>query len=243
MTDERPAPPGYYPDSNGAMRWWDGSQWTDRIQPAAPVAAAAPGGTDRDWYKKKRFVIPMALLVLVIGAAAMSGGEDGSTTAGNAGSTGESAEEDEAADGDSGPGSEGSPVAVGETFSLKGTSYTVESAETAATLGDQFFEETAGGVYVVVELTIENTRDETRTFLADSAKFIGSNGKSYSTDSDGTFAAIGSDGEALIFEEMQPDLAKTGLLVFDVPEELAAGGTLEVSDLFGRGEGYMKLGL
>jgi len=30
-------PPGYYPDAQGTMRWWDGSQWTEQTQAAPSV--------------------------------------------------------------------------------------------------------------------------------------------------------------------------------------------------------------
>jgi hypothetical protein len=29
--------PGYYQDSQGAMRWWDGQQWTPQAQRAEPL--------------------------------------------------------------------------------------------------------------------------------------------------------------------------------------------------------------
>lgn len=50
-------PAGWYDDHHGALRWWDGSQWTDRVQspagPADPASvpppadpASAPGAAD-----------------------------------------------------------------------------------------------------------------------------------------------------------------------------------------------------
>lgn len=33
---------GWYDDGSGTMRWWDGSDWTDRVQ--TPAEAPAPGG-------------------------------------------------------------------------------------------------------------------------------------------------------------------------------------------------------
>jgi hypothetical protein len=103
MTEKPPA--GWYPDSKGTVRWWDGDQWTNITppptpEPAAPAedpaltaaaeeGAAAPArvettstvseatspdraaaGDDRPWYKKKRYLIPIGVFLVlgVIGA-------------------------------------------------------------------------------------------------------------------------------------------------------------------------------
>ncbi|TDN42545.1 putative oligomerization/nucleic acid binding protein [Curtobacterium flaccumfaciens] len=40
MTDTAPPPAGWYPDSQGTTRWWDGQQWTEQTQtPASPPTA------------------------------------------------------------------------------------------------------------------------------------------------------------------------------------------------------------
>ena len=271
MSEKPPA--GWYPDSSGANRWWDGEQWTEHRQPQpaqdapppsspepvfpaaaesesqaqAPVKTRADAKAEkaykkasRPWYKKKRFIIPLALVALIVIGAAIGGG----TTTGGPEKVGGSASDE----GDGGPdsneaGSKSNPIKVGETVRLEGTQYTVENAKTAAKVGDPYYEEQAGGRFVIVELTIENKKNETKTFSDEAAKFIASNGKKYSTDNDGTFAAIGDGDKTLIFEDMQPDVAETGLLVYDVPKGKARGGLLEVSDLFGGGEAYIDLGL
>lgn len=211
-------------------------------------AAKAYAKATRPWYKKKRWIIAIVLLIIIIAAAAGSGGggSDGpekvsgeSSTSGGSDTKDSGNKESD----DNKAGSKSNPIKVGETVKLKGTQYTVESAETKADVGGEFANEKANGVYVIVTLTIENKKDETKTFSDSAAKFVATNDKKYSTDQDGTFAAIGDGGETLIFEDMQPDLPKTGLLVFDVPKDLAKGGILEVGDLFGGGEAYIDLGL
>lgn len=199
---------------------------------AAAKAAKAYAKASRPWYKKKRWIAGIVVGVIILATALGGGGDDGATRVSGSGGGGDVEQVTQA-----------DPVAVGETVELEGTQYTVNSATTQKTVGNEFFSEEAGGIYVVVELTIVNTKDETKTFSDTAAKFIGSNDKSYSTDFDGTVAATGDDGEPLILEDMQPDVEKTGLLVFDVPEAAVEGGQLEVSDLFGRGEAYVDLGL
>jgi hypothetical protein len=248
---------GWYPDNDGAMRWWDGSDWTDTMQsaqtatatatvptpPAQPrnpkaelKAAKAYAKANRPWYKKKRWIGAIIILVIiVIASLSGGGGDDGAKKVDSSGNAVDTK--------DNKVGTKSNPVAIGDTIELEGTRYTVKSAKTAKTVGGDFFEEKAGGVYVIVELTIENTKDETKTFMSEAAKIIGGNGKKYSTDDDGTIAAIGDDGEALIFEDMQPDVPKTGVLVYDVPKAAVSGGLLQVSDLYGRGEAYIKLAL
>ncbi|HWK76723.1 DUF2510 domain-containing protein [Microbacterium sp.] len=34
---------GWYDDGSGTMRWWDGQQWTDQIQPPAPTEPGIDG--------------------------------------------------------------------------------------------------------------------------------------------------------------------------------------------------------
>lgn len=206
---------------------------------AAAKAAKAYAKASRPWYRKKRWIAAIVIGVLVLFAAVSGGGEEGAKRADSPGA----ATAGSAGEGDAEEVTQDAPVAIGEAVELEGTRYVVESVRTASTVGSEFFEEQANGIYVIVDLTIENLKDETKVFSDTAAVFRANNDKSYSTDTDGTFAALGDDGEPLIFEEMQPDLPKTGMLVFDVPESVVAGGLLEVSDLFGRGEAFIDLGL
>lgn len=36
-------PPGWYDDGHGALRWWDGTQWTEHVQTPDPLPAAPAG--------------------------------------------------------------------------------------------------------------------------------------------------------------------------------------------------------
>lgn len=271
MSEKPPA--GWYPDSSGANRWWDGEQWTDHMQPQpaqdAPTAgspepvfpAAAESETQaqtpvktradakaekaykkasRPWYKKKRWIGLIAIIALIAIISATSSSDTGGPEV--VGGSSSSDENDSSSDSNK-AGSKNNPVKLGETVQLEGTQYTVNKARTRQSVGGEFLNERANGVFVVIELTVENKKNETKTFSDNAATFIASNGNKYSTDSEGTVASLGSGDEEFLLMDMQPDVPETGVLVYDVPKGKAKGGLLEVSDLFGGGEAYIDLGL
>jgi len=218
---------------------------------AAAKAAKAYAKATRPWYKKKRFLLPLALVVIVAIAMSSGGGADdggpklvddsgnADTNAGTNAGNDKAAAKDDAAK----PGEEGNPVKVGQTVELEGTRYTVDSVEKKSRVGDQYFGEDASGIYVVVGLTIENTKDESKVFSESAAKLAATDGTSYSTDTDATIMSAGDGQDPLFLTEMHPDLPVSGTLIFDVPPTKTQGALLEVSDLFGGGEAYIALGL
>lgn len=207
---------------------------------AAAKAAKAYAKAQRKWFQKKRWWAAIALVAIIAIAASSNSGGSGPTVVSDGSKTPSGA-----ATGAAKPGTKGNPVKVGTTVELEGTRYTVKKVTTAKTLGANAFSSgtKANGTFVVVTLTIENMKSETKTFLANAAKVIAGNGSSYDTDDSGTTAAIMGDAKPLILEDMQPQLPKTGILVFDVPPTALKGSVLQVSDLFGNGSAYIALGL
>jgi len=211
-------------------------------------AEKAYAKASRPWYKKKRWIALIAFVALIGIMSATSGSDTGSPeqVSGSTSASDESgsADTDKAGSESTGKaGSKSNPIQIGETVKLEGTQYTVKSAKRTSTVGGQFFEEKANGVFVVVKLKVENKKNETKTFSDGATKFISTENKKYSTDSEGTMASAGEGDESFIVMDMQPDVPETGILVYDVPNGKAKGGLLEVSDLFGRGEAYIDLGL
>lgn len=108
-------PAGWFPDpeSPGKMRYWDGSAWTEHRHDNATSGAAPNSGAadDRPWFKKKRFVIPLAVVALLIVAGIAGGGEtETSSRDGAATSTADSSAAD-SADVDEAPAEEAEPAA------------------------------------------------------------------------------------------------------------------------------------
>lgn len=215
---------------------------------AAAKAAKAYAKATRPWFKKKRYIALLVIGVFVIIGAVSSGGSDDgpkavdSAPSADTGDSGAPKKDEAKDDGGDKVGEKGNPARIGQTIELKGTRYTVTGAHSAAQVGSEYMPEKADGIFVVVDLTIENTKDETKTFVSEAAKFVASDDTKYDVDSDAAIMASG-DSDPLILKEMHPDLPTKGQLIFDVPPAKLAGGVLEVGDLFGSGKAYFRLNL
>jgi hypothetical protein len=71
-------PVGWYSQSDGQQRYWDGEQWTEDFAPGVPLVTLPAGIPDgkpaRPWFKKKRLVLPgSALLAIILGSSFSAG--------------------------------------------------------------------------------------------------------------------------------------------------------------------------
>ena len=129
---------------------------------------------------------------------------------------------------------------VGTPLTNAGTTYTVTSAESTSTIGDnEYSKETTNGTFVVVDLELLNNKDETKTFMSNTAKLRTTDGKEYEV-SDKSIMAFDN---SLIMEDIQPDLTTSGKLAFELPASKAAGAQLVIEDLWGNGSVKFDLGL
>jgi hypothetical protein len=132
-------------------------------------------------------------------------------------------------------------ASVGQNLTIEGTTYRVNSAKTASSLGSGYFKEEANGVFVLVDLSLTNQKKEPATIVESMLTMIGGNGSEYSTSTD---ALLATDAEQLfILEDIQPGLTETGLLVYDVPQKAVKGSLLRVEDFLGSASGEIRLGL
>lgn len=171
----------------------------------------------------------LVLIALVIAIVALSGGGDEDATV-KKGNGDDSAE----------PTDEGVTAVVGDTVELKGTAYKVTRARTAQSVGGEFNKTQADGTFVIVDLTLTNLKDEPATILEDAVRLVGGNGKEYTTDTD-AFAAF--DNQFTILQEIQPDLSKRVVAVYDIPPGAVKRAKLEVKDLFSDSRAEIRLGL
>jgi hypothetical protein len=130
---------------------------------------------------------------------------------------------------------------VGQKITNAGTTYRVTNARTTKTLGDQEYGlgEKAAGTFVIVGLELTNNKDETKTFMDNSAKIVTSDGSKYESSTEASLNLK----DNLMLEDIQPDLTTKGQIGYDVPESKLAGAKLVIEDLWGNGEVKVDLGL
>ena len=210
---------------------------------AAAKAARAYAKAMRPWYKKKRFIIPAALVALGIAGSAGSSSESTSTTPADTGAGGTTASAKVASAGGSAKAAkagDGKHGKVGQALTNAGTTYEVTSVRTADKIGDpDLLGAAADGRFVIVSLELTNNKDETKTFSDAMAKIVTADGKEYET-SDKAVLSFGDD--SLLLKDIQPELTTRGKVAFDLPPA-KLGSSLVIEDLWGTGEISVDLGL
>ena len=106
---------------------------------------------------------------------------------------------------------------IGERIDVGDVSYVVEKVETSKTAGGEYLNTTAKGIYLIVTISITNNSNEALT-ISDSFFTIINGEKNYSADSTATLYA--SDDQSLWYDELNPDLTTSGVVVFDVSQNV-----------------------
>jgi hypothetical protein len=203
---------------------------------AEAKAAKAYAKAMRPWYKKKRVIIPAAFVALGVAVSAGSSSNSGTDSASSGSavtsSSGSKAEQKKDAD---------KQGVVGTPVTNSGTTYEVTSVDTKQTLGASEYSEgtKADGTFVIASLAITNNKDETKTFMDNTAKLVTADGDQYEASTDAAFELK----DDLMMEDIQPDLTKRGSIAFDVPSSKVAGSKLVIEDFWGRGHVEVDLGI
>jgi hypothetical protein len=184
-----------------------------RREAKANIAAEkARAKASRPWYKKKRFMIPLGLLVLVVIASALSAGsqDTASPPAAERSDDRDSTEREEQDDEPTTTGI-GTPARDGKfEFTVNG----LECGETR--VGDEIFGEDAQGHFCLLNVRVQNIGDERQFLAADAQTLLDDQGTEYSASTSATFA-LDPEGNT-IFEDINPGNAVEGVIVFDVPQ-------------------------
>lgn len=218
-------PPGqpYYDPRMGPQQ--PGQPMTHAQAKAQARGAAAHAKAMRPWFKKKRFILPLALVALfiIVGIA----GAGGNNAAPVAGAPASSQSEETAAPADD-PTDEptkkptqkpaDASAKIGDTVKAGDWSFKVTDFDCGKSkVGDQYAGKKAQGQFCFLKITAKNNGDSEGTLSGDSQKLTDDDGKTYSSDLE---ASLYEDSDSLLFlEGVNPGNTAKGTVIFDIPKK------------------------
>ena len=129
---------------------------------------------------------------------------------------------------------------IGESFMIDEISYTINSINTTKVLGGLIFKKEAGGTFYIISITAKNEGKKPREYFTPSFEINDDQEREFSDDRSASSYAD-KYGEKLSFEQLQPGLSKTGIIVFDLPDD-ATGLKLRVKNgAWGWFDAYVNL--
>jgi hypothetical protein len=195
-----------------------------KLAKAEASAAKARAKSLRPWFKKKRFIVPIGLVVLIGLGQAVSGGSSPENSSSDT-SSGDSGSPEETSDKRAGIGE----AAVDGDFS-----FTVTDVECGITnVGNDTFGAEAQGQFCLISLSIENIGDEAQTMFADNQKLFDTEGREFSADT-GAMLYLENGSDAWV-SEINPGNSLEGQLLFDVPKDAALDYIKLADSLFSSG--------
>ena len=113
--------------------------------------------------------------------------------------------------------------ALGEEIQAGDFKWKVIDFTTTQEIGEEFFDSFFGvkadGVFVIIDVEVENTGDSAKLLSDSFVKLVDEKGREFSSDSAAAFY-LKPQGSALFFEQLNPGITKKGKVVFDVPHDL-----------------------
>ncbi|MDU9371582.1 DUF4352 domain-containing protein [Staphylococcus ureilyticus] len=128
---------------------------------------------------------------------------------------------------------------IGEKVKVDDIEYTINSVETADSVGNQYVSSSADGKYIVADVTVKNNGDESITIDTELFKIIdgdATNGADSSASTDANTSASNPSDIGFFLEKLNPGNEKTGKVVFDVSEKTAQSDNTKMqvkSGIFG----------
>lgn len=154
-----------------------------------------------------------------------TGGQSNPSTQSEDQSTDSSSGDGASDDGGSGDSFEQYNHDVGESFIVGSGDnqirYTVQEAYSVDAIGGEYFNDEADGVFVVVELRMENTGSETYEITDRHLKLVDDQDRVFSADSSASYYVSSDDRispEGITYDQLQPGLDVERAVVFDVPQ-------------------------
>ncbi len=179
------------------------------------------GADIRSWFMRHKVLSAFLVLILI---SILGGGSNSNNS--NNGQTSNGIQNNTKAEQKTGK--------INETISVGNFSYRVQKAEQAQSVGNQYINHDASGVYEIVSLTLRNNDKESRYADSNMFKLMDDQGRSFvvSTEANSAYSIANNNQYDLFLKQANPGLEINGVLIFDIPKD-AKGLKLEVSGGFG----------
>lgn len=197
---------------------------------AEAKAAAAKAKALRPWFKKKRFIVPLALVVVIGISNAMNGGtndEVASDSSSQTETSGSGESEETTA--------EASVPGIGSAVVAGNFTFTVTALECGISgVGTDSFGQKAQGEYCKINLTVENTGNEADYFSASNQKVLDSEGREFEADT-GAMIYLEEGDDVWLGADINPGNSAEVAILYDMPVGVAPVTITLVDGLFGSG--------
>lgn len=110
-------------------------------------------------------------------------------------------------------------IRIGQPTEVGNFIYTVEKTTFRKSIGNEFLNQQADGIYLLVTLSIKNISNESRTLDNSLFKLTDDQGTEYESSTDGSTALEFSGGKSIFLKQCQPNITTRGTLVFEVPQK------------------------
>lgn len=172
-------------------------------------AEKARAKAQRPWYKKKRYVGPLGLLLLIVIVSVAAGGDDGD---GEVASDPASEEGEGAGDSED---EEAEQIGIGETAQDGQFTFTVNEPLDCGqkVIGEEPMTDEAQGQWCIMAITVENHGDRAQALSASNQYLYDEQDREFSAG-----MPMAAMGETPIYEQINPGNMVEGQVFFDVPE-------------------------
>jgi hypothetical protein len=171
------------------------------------------------------------LAIIIIGGALGGGGEEPTETASTEPKEEVKAETTDTEKKEEPKKEPKKAFAVGDEVTVGKITYTVNGVEETETISSVLGDKTTEGKFAIVDLAIKNGDKEARFIDGEMFRIKTADGTEYSSDVE-LDMYVNDGGVGFFLEEINPNLSKSGKIVFELPKE-ATEYSLQVSSGFG----------
>jgi hypothetical protein len=205
---------------------------------------------DKFSFELSRGLLIVAVLVLMVISVVNTPGDESTSTSGSGGSLAAETPSENAAPANAGPvkcetgetvkTASACPkvLQLGDNVPAGDFTWVFANTRWEESLGSDFLREDADGIFLVVDVTVENTGTKASYLSSDMVKLVDDRGREFSPD---TTAGFYMGGSALSFDRINPGIVKRGVIVYDVPEGTTFARVRITNGLFGGESHYVNL--